>query len=129
MLSQRLGKIGHVILLCESMDRMAAFYHDLLAFPVESESTTGITFRAGEIYLGLRKRTRAYDGDSNANGSPGVQIAFLVATEDIDAFHRQLVAAGTQIRDEPRDQPWGHRTLYFSDPEGNLLEIYGELSP
>jgi catechol 2,3-dioxygenase-like lactoylglutathione lyase family enzyme len=25
------------------------------------------------------------------------------------------------------DQPWGHRTLFFRDPDGNLLEIYADL--
>ncbi|MDH3689135.1 MAG: hypothetical protein OEU36_06590 [Gammaproteobacteria bacterium] len=28
---------------------------------------------------------------------------------------------------QDRDQDFGHRTLFFQDPEGNLLEIYREL--
>jgi lactoylglutathione lyase len=28
---------------------------------------------------------------------------------------------------EPTDQPWGLRTLFFRDPDGNVLEIYAEI--
>ena len=28
----------------------------------------------------------------------------------------------------PRDIPaWGHRALFFRDPEGNVIEIYAEV--
>lgn len=128
-LSQRLAQIGHVIILCDDLDRMTEFYRDLLAFAVESETATGISFRAGAIYLGLRKRTRTYDGRKSVDSTPGVQIAFLVSPAEVDAYHRRLVTKGVPILDAPRDQAWGHRTVYFADPEGNLLEIYGELSP
>jgi hypothetical protein len=29
----------------------------------------------------------------------------------------------------PTDQPFGHRTLFFRDPDGNVLEIYAEIAP
>ena len=34
---------------------------------------------------------------------------------------------GVEIADPPVDQLRGHRTVYFFDPEGNLLEIYAEI--
>lgn len=27
----------------------------------------------------------------------------------------------------PTDQAFGHRTLFFRDPDGNLLEVYAEI--
>jgi catechol 2,3-dioxygenase-like lactoylglutathione lyase family enzyme len=38
-----------------------------------------------------------------------------------------LKAAGVAIVSGPTDQDWGHRTLFFRDPDGNVLEIYAEL--
>jgi catechol 2,3-dioxygenase-like lactoylglutathione lyase family enzyme len=29
----------------------------------------------------------------------------------------------------PTDQPFGHRTLFVRDPDGNVLEIYAEIEP
>ena len=42
-------ELNYVIVLCDDLDRMKAFYRDLFTFPVESESATGLTFRAGSV--------------------------------------------------------------------------------
>jgi catechol 2,3-dioxygenase-like lactoylglutathione lyase family enzyme len=123
----RVEQLGYVIVLCDDLDRMKAFYRDLFAFPVEAESATSLAFRAGSVFLALRKRTRTYDGRGAGIGSPGVQIAFPVSLAEVDLCHKQLVDKGVTILDPPKDQPWGHRTLYFSDPEGNILEVYADI--
>lgn len=120
-------QLTYVIVLCDDIDRMKAFYRDLFAFPVDSESATSLAFRAGAVLLALRQRTRAYDGLGVRAELPGVQIAFLVSPEEVDLCYAQLVAKGVPILDPPTDQPRGHRTVYFSDPEGNMLEIYAEI--
>src|SRR5687767_10344411 len=120
-------QLSYVIILCEDLDRMKAFYRDLFAFPVDSESDTGLAFRAGSVLFALRKRTRAYDGSGVRPELPGVQIAFLVSPAEVDLCYNQLVDKGVEILEPPTDQPRGHRTVYFSDPEGNMLEIYAEI--
>ena len=122
----RVEKLAYVIVLCEDIERMKAFYRDLFAFPVESESPTSLAFRVGSVFLALRKRTRIYDGRGSI-GSPGVQIAFLMTPAEVDLCHKELLDKGVTILDPPKDQPWGHRTLYFSDPESNILEIYADI--
>jgi catechol 2,3-dioxygenase-like lactoylglutathione lyase family enzyme len=124
----RVQQLGYVIVLCNDIDRMKEFYRDLFAFPVQTESATSLAFRVGSVFLALRQRTRAYDGRGRDIGSPGVQIAFPVLPSEVDLCHKQLVDKGVTILDPPKDQPWGHRTVYFSDPEGNILEFYAEIS-
>ena len=119
--------VGYVIVLCDDIDRMKAFYRDLFDFPVASESPTALSLLAGSFKLCLRKRTRQYDGHGAGPDSPGVQIAFPVAPVEVDRWHEQLVRKGVTILDPPADQAWGHRTVYFGDPEGNVLEIYAEI--
>ncbi len=119
--------LSYVIVLCEDLDGMKAFYKKLFPFPMDSESDTGLALRAGSVLLALRKRTRDYDGQGVRSGLPGVQIAFLVSPAEVDICHAQLVEMGVTIVDPPTDQPRGHRTVYFLDPEGNLLEIYAEI--
>ena len=122
-----LTQLNYVIVLCDDLDRMKAFYRMLFAFPIDSESETGLAFRAGSVLLALRKRTRDYDGQGVRGELPGVQIAFLVSPAEVDLCYGQLLEMGVEIVDPPTDQPRGHRTVYFIDPEGNLLEIYAEI--
>lgn len=120
-------QLSYVIVLCDDMERMKNFYRDLFAFEIDSESPTSLAFRAGSVLLALRQRTRGYDGVGVRPELPGVQIAFLVEPAEVDLCYEQLLAKGITILDPPTDQPRGHRTVYFSDPEGNMLEIYAEI--
>jgi catechol 2,3-dioxygenase-like lactoylglutathione lyase family enzyme len=120
-------QLTYVIVLCDDMPRMKTFYRELFAFPVASETETSLAFRAGSLLLALRQRTREYDGQGVRMELPGVQIAFLVSPAEVDLCYQQLVEKGVHIVDPPTDQPRGHRTVYFTDPEGNLLEIYAEI--
>ena len=120
-------QLNYAIVLCDDLETMKAFYRDLFAFPVASETETGLTFRAGGVLLSLRKRTRYYDGSGVRAELPGVQLAFLVSPDEVDLCYNQLVAKGVKILEPPTDQPRGHRTVYFADPEGNMLEIYAEI--
>lgn len=43
--------------------------------------------------------------------------------EDVDASFRRTVENGTIPVLEPTTEPWGQRTCYIGDPEGNLIEI------
>ena len=122
-----LQQLNYAIILCHDLDRMKAFYRDLLPFPIDSESDTTLAFRAGSLLVIPAQAHRDYDGHGLRPHLPGVQLAFLVSPAEVDLCYHQLVDKGIEILDPPTDQPRGHRTVYFSDPEGNLLEIYAEI--
>jgi catechol 2,3-dioxygenase-like lactoylglutathione lyase family enzyme len=118
--------LDYVILLCEDVIRMKTFYHEILGFPIERAWEDWIEMRVGATLLTLRKRGRPYDGPGSP-GSAGVQLAFRVAPADVYVCHTRLVQKGVEILEPPRDQDYGHRTLFFRDPEGNILEIYADI--
>ena len=120
-------QVNYVIVLCDDIQRMKAFYRGVFPFPVEAESPTNLALRAGPLVLALRERTRHYDGRSGGAASPGLQIAFRVSPDEVVMCYDQLVEMGVKILDPPTDQLRGHRTVYFADPEGNILEIYAEI--
>jgi glyoxylase I family protein len=117
-------KIDYAIVLCDDLPGMIEFYCGLFDFPVVAQRADVLAMDAGTLTFCLRKRTRPYDGRSAGPGSPGVQLAFLVGPGEVDACHAELLRKGVTILQAPTDQVWGHRTVFFSDPEGNLLEFY-----
>ncbi len=120
-------QLSYVIVLCDDIDGMKNFYRELFPFPIDSESNTDMAFRTGSVILALRQRTRHYDGRGGGSESPGLQLAFCVSPDEVEKCYQQLLDQDIKILDPPTDQPRGHRTVYFSDPEGNLLEIYAEI--
>ncbi len=54
----------------------------------------------------------------------GFEIALYVDTsEEVDKEYARIVAQGGRSVLEPETEPWGQRTCYIADPEGNLVEI------
>ena len=119
----------YVVLLCRNMAGTRRFYEDVMGFPVEHDSETWVSFRVGATLLTLRPRGASPAGDDGpaTPGSAAVQLAFRVPPPAVDACHDELLAKGVPIVRPPTDLPaWRHRTLFFRDPEDNLIEIYAE---
>ena len=117
--------LDYVILLCEDTERMKAFYHETLGFAIERDWDDWIEMRVGAVLLTLRKRGRSYDGEKHPH-SASVQLAFRVALQEVDQCYAELLHMQVEILEPPRDQDYGHRTLFFKDPEENILEIYAD---
>ena len=105
---------------------MKTFYHEILGFPVYRDWENWIELRVGAVLLTLRKRGRPYDGQKYPH-SASLQLAFRVSSHEVDECYNELLQKQVEIIEPPRDQNYGHRTLFFKDPEGNILEIYADI--
>ncbi|SDA17136.1 Glyoxalase-like domain-containing protein [Ruminococcus sp. YE71] len=117
-------------LLVRDMGRMIRFYRDVLGFEIsESEDTSNVyLIKDGTLFLlygreDFEKMThRKYEYLGGVNGHS--EIALYVDTfEEVDAEFRRTVEMGAEPILEPTTEPWGQRTCYIADPEGNLIEI------
>jgi catechol 2,3-dioxygenase-like lactoylglutathione lyase family enzyme len=119
--------VDYVILLCADVQRMKAFYRSTLGFPIERDWDNWVEMRLGPVRLTLRPRGRAYDGPATPH-TAGVQLAFRVALPAVDGCYQELLERGVTLLEPPRNWDSGHRTLFFHDPEHNVLEIYADLA-
>ena len=122
--------LDYVILLCDDLAKMTAFYERLFEFQVEEDFPERmIFFRVGTLFLGLRKRGRPYDGPSMPTQSASIQISFRVPPADVDFAYDRLVEDGIDVIEPPTNQDWPHRTLFFRDPEHNVIEVFADIHP
>jgi glyoxylase I family protein len=121
-----LRTLDYVILLCDDLARMRAFYHGVLGLPVERDWDEWVELRAGAVLLALRPRGRPYDGPRSSPGA-GVQLACRVPPAAVAAWHRTLAAQGVTVLEAPQDHDYGHRTVFVHDPEGNVVEVYADI--
>jgi catechol 2,3-dioxygenase-like lactoylglutathione lyase family enzyme len=117
--------LAHAVLLCRDLDGTARFYRETLGLELAAEVPGWLELDAGSTRLTLRRRDRPYDGDAPAGA--GVQIAFRVEPEAVDAWYERLLLAAAEVLEGPVTTDYGHRTVFFRDPEGHVVEIYAEV--
>ena len=120
--------IDYTVIFARQMAAMREFYGTTLGFPLHRElSPTWIEFRVGSNTLALTEHGRAFNDPAPPVGVLSLQLAFRVAPGDVASCAAVLKERGVKIVSGPTDQPFGHRTLFFRDPDGNVLEIYAEI--
>ncbi len=120
--------IDYTVIFVRDMTAMRRFYEEVLAFPLTRElSPDWIEYQIGSNTLALAKPNRTATDAPTPNGSAALQLAFKVSPPEVDQCADELVRHGVTIVSPPTDQSFGHRTLFFRDPDGNLLEVYAEI--
>jgi lactoylglutathione lyase len=121
-------QIDYTVIYTSEMAAMRHFYGTVLGFAVLRElSPRWIEYQVGSNILALTTRGGRFDDRAPPAGALSVQLAFRVAPKMVDECAKELAAVGVQIASPPTDQPFGHRTVFFRDPNGNVLEIYAEI--
>ena len=110
--------------------KMVAFYRDIFGFETEwngVEPNVEMTLGTSRIIMFPRDAFEQMTSHEYAypNGTNGtMELSFDVPTfVDVDKEYDRAVSMGAKPIFAPTTEPWGQRTCYVADPEGNLIEI------
>ncbi|HEX6819762.1 MAG TPA: VOC family protein [Ktedonobacterales bacterium] len=120
-------KIIATELIVRDMATCKAFYRDTLGLQMTQDEPDAVAFKIGDLYFFLLSATEA----GNMIGGQSLRFSFegtsrslhAASVDDVDAMYADLKAKGVNVLEPPTDQPWGLRTAFFTDPEGNFWEI------
>jgi catechol 2,3-dioxygenase-like lactoylglutathione lyase family enzyme len=120
--------IDYTVVFVRDMAAMRHFYEQVLGFPLIRElSPRWIEYRVGGNTLALAIPGLTAKDAPTPQGSAALQLAFKVAPAEVDQCADELLRQGIPLLIPPTDQPFGHRTLFFRDPDGNLLEVFADI--
>ena len=127
----RVEGLDYVVLLVEDLDRALDFYTGTLGLPLKHRAEEFAQLETGATRLALftraaMARTLHQTLDQPAASAPAFEIGFKV--DDVDSAYQTLVAAGATAVSTPETRPWGQRTGYVRDPDGNLIELVTPLN-
>ena len=123
-------KLDGIGLFVDDMGKMIRFYRDVLGFEIKEDENTANVYliKDGTLFMLYRKSdfekmtSRKYSYIKGLNGH--FEIALYVDTfAEVDLEYEKAISKGAVSVLEPTTEPWGQRTCYISDPEGNLIEI------
>jgi lactoylglutathione lyase len=120
-------KINATLLMVRDFEASVKFYRDVLEFKQGNVEPGFTTFDIGGQTLAILDLKMAADMISEEAVQPAKQFIprslFAIFLEDSDAEYESLKAKGVHFIKPPTTQPWGQRTAYFTDPDGNIWEI------
>lgn len=123
-------KLDGLGIMVDDMPTMVRFYRDVLGFEItEDENASNVYLKKdGTLFLLYRKSDfekmtgKSFSYVKGFNGH--YEIALSVSNyATVDSAFERVTNLGAQAVMPPTTEPWGQRTCYVADPEGNLIEI------
>lgn len=117
-------------IMVDDMAVMVRFYRDVLGFEIKEPEDTSNVFleKDGTLFLLYRKSDFEKMTNRKFSYCHGINGHYEIAlgVEDyaaVDEAYAKVIGMGAVSVMEPTTEPWGQRTCYIADPEGNLIEI------
>jgi catechol 2,3-dioxygenase-like lactoylglutathione lyase family enzyme len=109
-------RIFRIAIHASRIDAARAFYESVLGIRADDTVPSRIYFHCGEVILAVLDRRPEH-------GVPLRTTAdnLYLATGELDAVHTRALAAGARDVSPVEVQPWGERSFYCLDLDGNQL--------
>ena len=120
-------KLTHACLITQRLETLRDFYRQVLQVEPRIFQDDYLEFPTGGAILSLYKQEsldKTIPGAMQAGANKSVMLEFEV--EDVDQEFTRLKKSPLRIDWDmpPTTFPWGNRSIYFRDPEGNMVNLY-----
>ena len=116
-------------LFVEDMEESIGFYTRVLGFEVaRNEPGDYASLQNGDVVLGIGPISKLPEEDGYftreiASSRRGLGVEIVLEVEDVDEWHRRVVASGHPVFEPPQKRPWGLRDFRIVDPDGYYLRL------
>jgi len=122
-------KLTHTCIVTEDVARLTAFSRETLQIQPQAFGEDYVEFVTEGGILSLYSRAaqdRLAPGSAQAAANQSVMLEFKV--DDVDREYARLQALKVEWVKPPTTQPWGNRSIYLRDPDGNLINFYSRVA-
>src|SRR5215472_9138022 len=112
-------------LITTNVRQLVNFYERVLGIEAQRSGDQYAEFRTGVGVLAIfsaEAQEKYIPGSAQAASNRSAILEFRVA--DVDYEYARLQPLVKTWVKEPTTQPWGTRSVYFRDPDGNLVNFY-----
>ncbi|HEY6338961.1 MAG TPA: VOC family protein [Candidatus Sulfotelmatobacter sp.] len=117
--------LAHTCLITNDVKRLVNFYQPVLAVKAKWSGEDYAEFSTGLGVLAIFSASAQENyipGSADAAKNRSAILEFSVI--DVDQEYGRLQSLVKTWVKPPTTQPWGTRSIYFRDPDGNLVDFY-----
>src|SRR5262249_14661495 len=116
--------LTHSCIVTDDIDALCAFYRAVLEIePRTSDGYAEFPTDGGALSLWSRQEAEhEAPGAVHSGANRSIMLEFQVA--DADEQYARLQRLNIDWVKPPSTQAWGNRSIYFRDPDGNLINLY-----
>ncbi|MBN1991959.1 MAG: VOC family protein [Anaerolineae bacterium] len=120
-------KFVGICLITNNVPVLVDFYTKVLGVKVEGDNVHAElhTEGAGIAIFSVEGMESMAPLSMQGAGYGSVTIAFEV--KDVDAEYERLKALDVEFVKLPATHPWGSRSVWFRDPDGNIIDLFAVL--
>jgi catechol 2,3-dioxygenase-like lactoylglutathione lyase family enzyme len=122
-----LPRLVNTCLITNDLKRLVEFYEPVLVLKAKrsGEDYAEFATSVGVLAIFSAKAQEKYIPGSSEAAKNRVILEFSVA--DVDQEYQRLQSLVKTWVKPPTTQPWGTRSIYFRDPDGNLVDSYARI--
>ena len=117
-------RIRGICLITQDVPRLRDFYRDVLqTYSDGYENFTAFIFEGTQLSLCNEQIMEQMSPNSMVGAGCG-SYTLEIEVDDVDMEYQRLTNLHIPIVKPPTTQPWGLRSVWFRDPDGNLVNFY-----
>lgn len=128
-----MNTIAAISILTDDVPRLTTFYRSAfgLVTTTELDGYTEFAMDGVRFEISARRELIKATHHPSYQAKPSGQsfeLAFELKTPaEVDKKYAEIIKKSATPVTPPADMPWGQRTAFFADPDGNIHELFAEL--
>ena len=121
-------KLTHVCIITKDLNRLTEFYRQVLQIEPKAYGDDYVEFPTelgALVFFDIEAHERLAPGSARPASNRSLELEFLV--EAVDQEYRRLQTLDMDWVLPPTTFAWGNRSIYFRDPDGNLVNLYSRV--
>jgi catechol 2,3-dioxygenase-like lactoylglutathione lyase family enzyme len=120
-------RFNGICLITKNINLLKNFYQDIFQAEIEAESDRFVKFLMNGAWLSI------FSNEGMENMAPGSMkdagfgsCAIEIEVDDVDKEYVRLKEKQVSVVKPPATQVWGIRSVWFRDPDGNIINFYAK---
>jgi catechol 2,3-dioxygenase-like lactoylglutathione lyase family enzyme len=116
-------RFNGICIITRDVRRLREFYRNVLEAEPEGDDTFAAYTSLGAMLAFYTESGMEQMAPGSTQGAGRGAYTMEFEVQDVDREYERLTGLGVTIVKPPTTQPWGRRSVWFRDPDGNVVNF------